>query len=262
MSVGLCTKVEGRGEGADESSGAPSPDEGPPPTVALVEWHVSLRDQLFLRGMRSKAQLLNAVSITSNTTRALRLKRSTRKPYPELAPGPQAPCEATATALAEAESRLRFYHAGKGDGMHMSRLLCNAAPDPDLFPLDDPAFEHLLLWQRTGLWHQDRGVLKHRLLALPKDVLYSVPELQYSLSRHGCDTTTGDDLPFSVMACLGHDGLCALCVYLWCLSVYLDAMSNQAQQLGIDKGKGPPWLFLSYRPIKIGSCSNRLVAAS
>ena len=30
MSVGVCTEVEGRGEGADESSSAASPNEGPP----------------------------------------------------------------------------------------------------------------------------------------------------------------------------------------------------------------------------------------
>ena len=55
--------------------------------------------------------------------------------------------------------------------MHMSRLLYSATLDLDLLPPpDDPAFEHLLLWQHMGLWHQDRGILRHKLLALPKDV--------------------------------------------------------------------------------------------
>ena len=199
--------------------------QGISPT-ALTEWHVSLRDQLYLRGLRTNTQVLSAPSIIAHTTCALRLSTSTPPPYPKLTPGPQAPHETTGAACKEAESQLRFHHAGRGESMRMSRLLYSTTLDRDLFPPDDPAFEHLLLWQRMGLWHQDRGMLRHKLLALPKDVPYSVSELQHSLHSHGLDTTTSDDLPFSVMAGLGHNGMCVLRVYLRRLSAFPDAVSN------------------------------------
>ena len=66
------------------------------------------------------------------------------------------------------------------------------------------------------------------MLDLPKDVEYSVPELQYSLSRHVSNTRTGDDLPFSVTTGVGRDGFYALRVYLRRLTVYPDVVSNHA----------------------------------
>ena len=73
-----------------------------------------------------------------------------------------------------------------------------------------PSFAASQLWQHAGLWHQDGGILKLRLLALPKDVQYSDPGVHFSLSCLGCDTTTGDGPLLRVMAGLGHDGLCVL----------------------------------------------------
>ena len=38
--------------------------------------------------------------------------------------------------------------------MHMLPLLFEACSGLDLFPLDDPAFERLPVWQRMGQWHK------------------------------------------------------------------------------------------------------------
>ena len=94
--------------------------------TALTKWHASLCDQLYLRTLRTNAQVLSAVSITAHTKHALCLRRSTPRPCPKLTPGPQAPHVTAAAACKEAESHLRFYHAGRGESMCMSRVLHTA----------------------------------------------------------------------------------------------------------------------------------------
>ena len=145
--------------------------------------------------------------------------------------------------------------------MNLPDLTWAAATASPLPTPDDISFISLFRARRLGDWDANPEVRWFRMHARDSRLFNTVSALREALRAGGSDATSVDDFPPSLLRSFPFAGHVAPWKYLNILRTTPQALCNTAVQLKIEK-KGHPWLFCSYRSIKLGSGVNRLEASA
>ena len=227
----------------------------------LDQWHRDLRLDMFMRGLRLNKQIVAASSVTRLTTKTMKLQPPCPQPLPELKPRPDHVASSVEEIIQKARSQLEVYQGGRGVLMNLPDLTWAAATASPLPTPDDISLISLFRPRRLGDWDADHEVRWLRMHARHPRAFNTVSALREALRAGGSHATSVDDLPLSLLRPFPYAGHVALWRYLNVPRTAPQALSNTAVQLGIEE-KGHPWLFCSYRPIKMGSRVNRLEASA
>ena len=216
---------------------------------------------MFMRGLRLNREIVAASSVTRLTTKTMKLQPPCPRPLPELKPRPDHVALSVEEIIREARSQLEVYQGGRAVLMNLPDLTWAAAAASPLPTPDEISFISLFRARRLGDRDADPEVRWHPMHARDSRAVNVVPALREALRAGGSDATSVDDLPLSLLRPFPYAGHVALWKDLNVLRTAPRALGNTAVQLGVEK-KGHPWLFCSYKPIKLGSGVNRLEAST